>query len=67
MAEEIIRYGAGGVPYKGGAPKPKEKKEEEQKPFKPFLNPDSKPKIPASKPTVSASVKQMKKGVENED
>jgi len=45
------------------------KKEEEKvtKPFKPFLNPDSKPTIPASKPTVSASVKQMKKGVENED
>ena len=35
------------------------KKEEEKvtKPFKPFLNPDSKPTIPASKPTVSASVK----------
>jgi hypothetical protein len=31
MAEEVIRYGAGGVPYKGGAPKPKEKKEEKPK------------------------------------
>mgnify|MGYP001284025519 CR=1 FL=1 len=45
----------------------KEKKEEEKKPFKPFLNPDSKPTIPSSKPTVSAGVKPMKKGVENED
>jgi len=60
------------------------KKEEEKvtKPFKPFLNPDSKPTIPASKPTVSVSVKQRmklqddaasgavtleEKGVENED
>ena len=45
------------------------KKEEEKvtKPFKPFLNPDSKPTIPSSKPTVSAGVKPMKKGVENED
>ena len=47
--------------------KEEEKEEEEKKPFKPFLNPDSKPTIPASKPTVSAGVKQMKKGVENED
>ena len=51
-------------------------------PFKPFLNPDSKPTIPSLKPTVSASVKQRmklqddaasgavtldEKGVENED
>ena len=55
------------------------KKEEEKvtKPFKPFLNPDSKPTIPASKPTVSTSVKLQdaasgavtldEKGVENED
>jgi len=37
-------------------------KEEEAKksppPLKPFLNPDSKPTIPSTKPTVSASVKQ---------
>ena len=60
----------------------KEKKEEEKKPLKPFLNPDSKPTIPSLKPTVSASVKQRmklqddaasgavtldEKGVENED
>ena len=36
----------------------KEKEEEEKKPLKPFLNPDSKPTIPSLKPTVSASVKQ---------
>lgn len=30
MAEDV-RYGAGGVIYKGGAPKPKEKKEEKVK------------------------------------
>ena len=60
----------------------KEKEEEEKKPLKPFLNPDSKPTIPSLKPTVSASVKQRmklqddaasgavtleEKGVENED
>jgi len=59
-----------------------EGEEEEKKPLKPFLNPDSKPTIPALKPTVSASVKQRmklqddaasgavtldEKGVENED
>ena len=54
-----------------------EEGEEEKKPFKPFLNPDSKPTIPASKPTVSTSVKLQdaasgavtldEKGVENED
>jgi hypothetical protein len=38
-----------------------EKKEEEKKPLKPFLNPDFKPTIPASKPTVSVSVKQRMK------
>ena len=41
--------------------KEEEKEEEEKKPLKPFLNPDSKPTIPALKPTVSASVKQSKK------
>ena len=60
----------------------KEEGEEAKKPFKPFLNPDSKPTIPSLKPTVSASVKQRmklrddaasgavtldEKGVENED
>jgi hypothetical protein len=30
MAEDV-RYGAGGVIYKGGAPKPEEKKEEKVK------------------------------------
>ena len=59
-----------------------ESEEEEKKPLKPFLNPDSKPTIPTLKPTVSASVKQRmklrddaasgavtldEKGVENED
>ena len=34
-----------------------EEGEEEKKPFKPFLNPDFKPTIPSTKPTVSASVK----------
>ena len=34
------------------------KEEEVKKPLKPFLNPDSKPTIPSTKPTVSASVKQ---------
>lgn len=31
MSEEIIRYGAGGVPYKALAPEPKKEKEAEPK------------------------------------
>jgi hypothetical protein len=60
--KESVREGYFGEDAKQDYERADKLKEEEAKksppPLKPFLNPDSKPTIPSTKPTVSASVKQ---------